>query len=183
MRKYLSILICTIVSFFMIGCASVQVQDEAAEKYTKEYNAPPSGWSGLYIYRKCFQGGYALKKSLYVDGEYIGETADCTYFYRLVTPGEHTLQTESEFSENHINVDFIEGQNHFVKQRIKFGIFVGGARLDVTDFDEAELSMRDASLAENQDNDKLNLRSFKDEEGKGSIPGPKNQNEADAVAK
>ena len=42
--------------------------------------------------------GAALKKSVKIDGEVIGETAANTYFYRLVSTGPHMLATESEFT-------------------------------------------------------------------------------------
>ena len=144
MKKY-KIAIVLVLSAVLTGCASVAVQDNASENYAKEFNAPPSGWSGLYLYRTCNIMGMSLKKSLYVDGQYIGETSRCRFFYRLVEPGMHVLQTESEFSENDMSFNFIEGKNHYVPKK--------------------------------------NLKLFKNEPGKGSIPGPKNAESAQSLAK
>ena len=82
------------------GCANVATQDKSADEYAKEFKAPPKGWAGLYLYRTCNIFGAGLKKSLYVDGHYLGETSRCRFFYRLVRPGVHRIDTESEFSES-----------------------------------------------------------------------------------
>ena len=182
MKKYL-IVLGLFLSSVLSGCASVAVQDSATENYAKEFNTPPSGWSGLYVYRTCNIMGSALKKSLYVDGQYIGETSRCRFFYRLVEPGFHLLQTESEFSENDLSLNFIEGKNHYVKQYVKLGVFVGGANLEVVNEDEAKKDIEDYSLAENKDDPQENLKTFTNEPGKGSIPGPKNDEEAKSLAK
>ena len=52
MKKYL-IVLGLLLSSVLSGCASVAVQDSATENYAKEFNTPPSGWSGLYVYRTC----------------------------------------------------------------------------------------------------------------------------------
>lgn len=182
MKKY-KIAIVLVLSAVLTGCASVAVQDAVSENYAKEFNAPPSGWSGLYLYRTCNIMGMSLKKNLYVDGQYIGETSRCRFFYRLVEPGMHVLQTESEFSENDMSFNFIEGKNHYVKQYLRPGVFVAGANLEVMDEKEAKKDIVDYNLAENKDDPKKNLKLFKNEPGKGSIPGPKNAETAQSLAK
>jgi protein involved in sex pheromone biosynthesis len=62
---------------------------------------PEGDKAGLYVYRNTFVG-QALKKTVYLDGSEIGETANKVYFYKDITPGEHQLSTESEFSDNSI---------------------------------------------------------------------------------
>lgn len=182
MRKYF-IWVSLLLGSVLTGCANVAVQDTASENYAKEFNAPPSGWAGLYLYRTCNIMGMALKKNLYVDGQYIGETSRCRFFYRLVEPGMHVLQTESEFSENDMSLNFLEGKNHYVKQYLKPGVFVGGANLEVMDEDEAKKDIADYSLAENKDDPNKNLKLFTNQPGKGSIPGPQNAEAAQSLAK
>ncbi len=140
-------LIVIFLTSLLSGCANVAVQDSNSENYAKEFNNPPSGWAGLYIYRTCNIFGAALKKSLYVDGQYIGESSRCRFFYRLTEPGVHFLQTESEFSENGMYLNFTEGKNHYVRQYTKIGVFVGGANLEVMDSEEAQKDIKDYSLA------------------------------------
>lgn len=130
------------------------------------------GYSGLYIIRENTIAGATLKKSLYVDGQYIGETAKGTYFYRLVKPGVHTLQTESEFSENGISVNFNEGENLTFEQKLKFGVFVGGAMLQQISKDEAIQLMQECTRAKDKDDKTQNLSTADYSENKGSIPAP-----------
>ena len=51
------------------------------------------------------------------------------------------------------------------------------------DEEEAKKDIVDYNLAENKDDPKKNLKLFKNEPGKGSIPGPKNAETAQSLAK
>lgn len=82
-----------------------------------------------------------------IDGQVIGETAPKTYFYRNIAPGSHVLATESEFSDNTLNLEAVAGKNHYVRQSIKMGVFVGGAKLtEVSEF-EGQQAVRGTDLA------------------------------------
>lgn len=128
------------------GCASVPMDTPAADAELKSFAAPPADQAGLYIYRDS-AFGQGLKKTLKVDGEVIGETANRTYFYRLVSPGNRVIATESEFSDNSINLVAVAGQNHYVRQSIKMGIFVGGAKLAVIPEATAQAHLQKCELA------------------------------------
>ena len=128
------------------GCASVPMDSPSADATLKSFPAPPADQAGLYIYRDSF-AGQALKKTLKIDGEVIGETANRTYFYRLVNPGNRVIATESEFSDNAINLLAVAGQNHYVRQSIKMGVFVGGAKLEVIPEATAQAHLQKCELA------------------------------------
>lgn len=128
------------------GCASVPMDTPSADAALKSFPAPPADQAGLYIYRDSF-AGQGLKKTLKVDGEVIGETANRTYFYRLVTPGSRVIATESEFSDNTINLLAVAGQNYYVRQSIKMGVFVGGAKLEVVPETTAQAHLQKCELA------------------------------------
>jgi hypothetical protein len=113
----------------LTGCASVPMDAPEADAALKTFSAPPANQAGLYIYRDSF-AGQSLKKTVTLDGKAIGETANRVYFHRLITPGSHTLGTESEFSDNVINLVAVAGKNYYVRQSIKMGVFVGGASLE-----------------------------------------------------
>jgi hypothetical protein len=112
----------------------------------KEFSAPPENKAGLYIYRNTF-AGQALKKNVYLDGEFIGETANKVYFYKVLSPGSHTLSTESEFSDNSLTFEAAAGKNYYAEQYIKMGVFVGGANLRMIDEGEAQKAILECSLA------------------------------------
>lgn len=130
----------------LTGCASVPMDTPSADAALKSFPAPAADQAGLYIYRDSF-AGQGLKKTLKVDGEVIGETANRTYFYRLVSPGNHVIATESEFSDNAINLLAVGGQNHYLRQSIKMGVFVGGAKLSVMPEATAQAHLQKCELA------------------------------------
>ena len=112
----------------------------------KTFPAPSEGNAGVYIYRSSFVG-QALKKNLYFDGVFLGESANKTYFYKQVNPGEHTVSTESEFSDNAFKFLALAGTNHFIRQYIKMGVFVGGANVELVTEEEGKKGVLASGLA------------------------------------
>lgn len=113
-----------------VGCASVPMESHEKSMMAKEFKAPESDKSGLYIYRYGSLGG-ALKKDIWVNESCVGESAPNVFFYQEVDCNkEHKLSTESEFSPNDLIVKTKCGENHFFSQYIKFGVFVGGANVE-----------------------------------------------------
>lgn len=131
----------------LAGCASVPMASSEKDQALKAFPAPPQEQAGIYIFRDSTFGG-ALKKTVKIDDEVIGETAPNTYFYRLVAPGPHVLATESEFGDNLLQVDAEAGRNHYVRQSIKFGVFVGGAKLTEVSESEGQKAIRGTKLAQ-----------------------------------
>lgn len=145
LKKLLILLPLTILSF-LTGCASVPMASLDEDNIKKQFTAPAQGTSGIYIYRNTNLGG-ALKKNVYLDGKLIGETAPMTYFFKRVESGEHTLSTESEFSDNDLILQAESGKNHFINQYIKMGLFVGGAGLKLVSEKEGRKGVLECGLA------------------------------------
>lgn len=139
-----SILILSLL--YLSGCASVPMASLDEDNEKKEFSSPPENMSGLYIFRNSNFGG-ALKKSVYLNGDLIGETAPMTYFYKDVKEGKHTISTESEFSNNDLILDVKKGLNYFIRQYIKFGVFVGGAGLEQVSEKEGKKGVLESKLA------------------------------------
>ncbi len=131
----------------MSGCASVPMAPKEADAALKTFAAPSEGKAALYIYRNSFVG-QALKKTVTLDGVVVGETANKVYFYKEITPGEHTLATESEFSDNALTFSAAPGHTYFVEQYIKLGVFVGGAGLRMVDDGVGKQGISECSLAQ-----------------------------------
>jgi hypothetical protein len=129
------------------GCASVPMASKEADAAHKTFAPPPAEKSALYIYRNSFVG-QALKKTLRVDGTVIGETANKVYFYKEITPGEHTIATESEFSDNTVTFTAEPGKTYFAEQYIKLGAFVGGAGIRMVDDETGKKNVNECSLAQ-----------------------------------
>ena len=146
MQNRIRFLIAAFALAIVGGCASVPMDTPQADAALKRFDAPTGDQAGLYIYRDSFVG-QALKKTVTFDGVAIGETANRTYFHRFVSPGKHVLGTESEFSDNNIDLVAVAGQNYYVRQSIKMGVFVGGAKLEVIPPATAQAHLRKCELA------------------------------------
>jgi len=134
----------------LTGCASVPLASNSESVKAKSFPVPSEGHSGLYVYRDSF-AGKALKKDVYLDRKCVGETADKVFFYQQIESGKpHVLATESEFSPNNLPLNnTVSGQNYFVRQYIKMGVFVGGAGLELVPEAEGKrvVSKPDVKLA------------------------------------
>lgn len=128
------------------GCATVPMAPKDQDMSLKEFKKPATDMAGVYIYRNSFVG-QALKKNIYLDGEYLGESANKVYFYREVPPGQHQLSTESEFSDNAISFSAEPGHLYFAEQYIKIGVFVAGANLQMVSEEDGMKNVLECSLA------------------------------------
>lgn len=146
MKKLLVLAVVTTV--FLSGCASVPMESSLETNAAKEFKAPESETAGVYIYRDSTFGA-ALKKGVWIDGNCVGETATGVFFYQEVEGDkDHTLSTESEFSENDLILYLEAGKLYFIRQFIKMGVFVGGAGLEQKDTVEGKEAVSKLSLAQ-----------------------------------
>lgn len=137
-----------IISWVLLSsCASVKMASKEEDTTLKDFKLPSSDRAGLYIYRNSFLG-QALKKEIYVDSVFIGETANGVYFYLELAPGTHSISTESEFSENSIVFEAEGGKNYFAEQYIEMGIFSGAAGIEMVDEKVGTQQVLDCELAE-----------------------------------
>ncbi len=137
----------TLVSTLFAGCASVPMESKKASTQAKAFSIPAEGNAGLYIYRSGGPGT-ALKKDIWVDDKCVGETAPNMFFYQLVKGDKkHKISTESEFSLNDLSINTVSGQNYFIKQYIKMGVFVGGANVEVVDKSTGKQAISKLELA------------------------------------
>jgi len=70
-----------------------------------------------------------------------------TYFYKEVSPGQHTLSTQSEFGNNDMIIKTDQGKNYFVRQYIKMGVFIGGANLELVSEEDGKKGVSECNLA------------------------------------
>jgi hypothetical protein len=142
--------LCVAVAMALLaGCASVPMADKAASSQAKTFSEPSDGSAGLYVYRDSSFGS-ALKKDIFIDGDCLGQSAPKVFFYEQV-PGnrEHAISTESEFSPNKIVIPMKSGENYFIRQYIKIGVFVGGANLEVVSAETGKQAISGLEMAVN----------------------------------
>jgi len=129
------------------GCTSVPMESKEKSELAKQYNSPPEGKAGLYVYRSGSFGG-ALKKDVWLNGNCVGETAPNMFFYEEIEGNtEHKISTESEFSPNDLLVKTESGKNYFVSQYIKMGVFVGGAGVELVDEEKGKKQVSKLDMA------------------------------------
>lgn len=143
MKKLVSILF---LGLLLVGCAKTPLDTAENDRIAKEFNPPKKGNVGLYIYRDSIFGS-ALKKTLYIDDKFIGESAPRVFFYKQVKPGIHKISTESEFSNNHLKIHTEANKNYFIRQYIKMGVFVGGANLEQVSEEKGKQAINKLKLA------------------------------------
>ena len=146
MKKSVALPFVLIMTLWFTGCASVPMAPPAEDEAKKTFAPPTDGMAGIYLFRDSSFGG-ALLKSVYIDGKFLGETGPNVYFYTEVDPGQHTFSTESEFSENHLKLTTEANKLYFIRQYIKFGVFVGGANFEVVPPDEGKAAVKECTLA------------------------------------
>jgi len=144
---YLKSVLAVLMVALLSACASVPMESADMSDAAKQFNPPAGGNAGLYIYRVGAFGG-ALKKDVWVDGKCIGETAPDVFFYSEVQGDvEHKISTESEFSPNDLLLMTASGKNYFIRQFIKFGVFVGGAGVELVSEDKGKTEVAKLKLA------------------------------------
>ena len=142
--KFLSAII---LSLIVTGCASVPMASNQEDMAKKRFDNPTQNKAGLYVYRNSFIG-QALKKSLYLNDIFIGDTANKVYFYKEIRPGNYQLSTESEFSNNAVYFNARQGKNYFAEQYIKIGVFAGGAGIRMVSEEEGKENVLESKLAQ-----------------------------------
>jgi hypothetical protein len=135
-------------SFFVTGCASVNMAPQADSAKAKQFAAPGANNAGLYVYRNSFVGK-ALKKDIFIDGNCLGESAPDVFFYTEVAGGKTLkISTESEFSPNDLTLSVDSGKNYFVRQYIKMGVLVGGAGVELVTEQQGKTDIAPLEMAQ-----------------------------------
>ncbi|QKF59361.1 DUF2846 domain-containing protein [Aliarcobacter lanthieri] len=130
------------------GCASVKMDSAEASNNAKKFNNPNKNKSGLYIYRDSSHFGGALKKKVYINDNCIGETAPSVFFYEEVDGDkEYKISTQSEFSNNDLLLKVENGKNYYIRQYIKFGVFIHGADLELIDEEKGKEAVSKLDMA------------------------------------
>lgn len=129
------------------GCASVPMATQEKDAASKTFASPPANQAGLYVFRNSALGA-ALRKTVSIDGAPIGKTAPNTYFHRIISPGTHTLSTESEFGDNSITFDAVAGKNYFARQYIKMGVLVGGSGIEIVSEQDGKAGVLETQQAQ-----------------------------------
>lgn len=132
------------VTTLLSGCASVDMASPEADEQAKTFAVRP-GLANIYLYRNTSVGG-ALTFDIELDGKVIGQTAPNTFMLLTVRPGKHVIVSIGE-SESTVEVDTVAGQNYFVHQDVKQGVYAMSARLRLVDAATGRSGVEECHLA------------------------------------
>lgn len=116
MRKLLRYLM---LCMTLLMPAAVQSEPEVSgEEATaqKQFHLPPADVAGVYVFRNTGIMGKTLVRSVWIDGQPLGELPNGAYFYLELTPGSHTLSTQPAPGDGDLRFEVSAGKNHFISQ-------------------------------------------------------------------
>ena len=88
---------------------------------------------------------------------YVGRLKRSSFLVEKIEPGEHVISTESEFGNNEILINTEANKNYFVRQNIKFGVFVGGSSIDEVSAEKGMEDVKKCELIEPQRKESVNI--------------------------
>lgn len=127
------------------GCASVPMASLEADQSAKQFNVD-SNKANIYLYRNESMGG-AIAMPVALDGRIAGKTASKTYFYWSVEPGEHEITSLTENTAR-IKVNAKAGQNHYIWQEVKMGMWNARSELHEVSEEKGKKAVNDCKLIE-----------------------------------
>ena len=111
----------------------------------KRFEVPPDQ-ALLYVYRdETF--GSAIKLTVLVDGQHVGDTAAHTFVLVPVAAGRHDVVSKSE-KDSTVEFTAENGKAYFVWQEVKMGLFAARSELHVVNAEDGRRAVATCSLVE-----------------------------------
>jgi hypothetical protein len=130
----------------LAACASVPKAEPDRDFAAKQFTRPLRGKAALYVFRNESLAG-AVKMSLELDGQPLGDTAPRTFHWVTLKPGKHTLVGKAE-NESVLEFTAAPGQNLFVWQEVKMGLLSAQNRLELVNEERGRAGVAECELAE-----------------------------------
>jgi hypothetical protein len=129
----------------LCACASVPMARPERDVEAKRFEVPPDQ-ALLYVYRdETF--GSAIKFTVLVDGQHVGDTAPHTFLLVPVAAGRHEVVSKSE-KDSTVELTAQNGKAYFVWQEVKMGLFAARTELHVVPASAGTKAVATCSLAE-----------------------------------
>lgn len=127
------------------GCASIPMASKEKDLDAKQFIVPAYK-SNIYVYRNEFMGG-AVGMEIDLDGKQVAITRNNNYVRLVVEPGKHSITSHAE-NDDTIEVDAIEGNNHYVWQEVKMGIMMARTKLHIVDEETGKKGVNECKLVD-----------------------------------
>ena len=129
----------------LCACASVPMARPERDLDAKRFEVPPDQ-ALLYVYRdETF--GSAIKLTVLVDGQHVGDTAAHTFLLVPIAAGRHQIVSKSE-NDSSVELTAREGKAYFVWQEVKMGLFAARSELHLVNGKAGRAAVATCSLAE-----------------------------------
>ena len=129
----------------LCACASVPMARPERDLDAKRFEVPPDQ-ALLYVYRdETF--GSAIKLTVLVDGQHVGDTAAHTFLLVPIAAGRHQIVSKSE-NDSSVELTAREGKAYFVWQEVKMGLFAARSELHLVNAKAGRAAVATCSLAE-----------------------------------
>jgi hypothetical protein len=125
------------------GCAPVHRTSRSVSDTAKTFATLPDK-AVVYVYRNTLFGA-AISMAISVDGVEVGATGAYSFFKLALPPGHHTLESDAE-NDSILSIDVQAGQNYYVWQDVKIGIFVARTGLHIVTAEEGQAEVRKLKL-------------------------------------
>ncbi len=130
MKHFFKAIFAALLLSALAGCASVPMANNDLDAAAKTFATTPDK-ATIYVYRnETFGAAIAMKVA--IDGEHVGTTAANTYLLLMVEPGRHQVASLAENTST-VDIDARAGQNYFLWQEVKMGVWSAGSKLQLVD--------------------------------------------------
>ena len=129
----------------LCACASVPMAKPEHDVAAKRFDVPPEQ-AVLYVFRDESLGG-AVKLTVLVDGQLVGDNASHTFLLVPVAAGRHQITSKAEVDAT-LDLTAQRGRAYFVWQEVKMGIFSARTALHLLSELEGKQRVGTCSLAE-----------------------------------
>lgn len=134
-----------VLALNIVGCATVNMGDAKQDAALKTFTVPQDK-AGVYVYRNETMGA-AIKMTVEMDGQQIGQTGANTYLYKEVAPGKHTFTSKAE-NDSTVEVDAKPGTLLYLWQEVKMGFVGARSKLQLVDQAQGQKGVLETKLAE-----------------------------------
>lgn len=121
------------------ACAEVPMAERTLDRQAKDFRPGPDE-SAIYLIRDQSVAANTLIP-VSIDGRAAGETAEQTYFFWVVPPGDHRLASHGE-SPAALTLSTEAGKVYFVRQEIRLGAWEPRISLQLVDEEQGRRGLR-----------------------------------------
>lgn len=119
MKSILKIIGISILSLYLVGCASGSKYSEISSSLGT--SAPDEG--RIYIYRTAVFGA-AIQPQIKVNGRSVGKAVSKGFLYVDGAPGDYKIATTTEV-DRQLSLTLNAGETRYVRLNVSFGFLVG----------------------------------------------------------